>query len=94
MEVMVHLPDRAGSEHRRRRGGNQLPSSRSMSMADPLQTCADLIASTIAARIRELGGTDLDVRHLASSAAYAVLCHQQITSVAWAGGCDVDANYQ
>jgi hypothetical protein len=73
MGTVVHLSDRAGSQARGgcRRGG-QVENSHHAPMADALQTCADLIASTIDGRIRELGGTDLDIRHLATSAAYAV----------------------
>lgn len=43
-----------------------------MTAYDLLQKCSDLIGSTIAERIRELGGTDRDVRQLSMSAAYSV----------------------
>lgn len=41
-------------------------------VSDILRRCSDLIGSTIYDRVRELGGTERDVRQLASSAAYAV----------------------
>ena len=44
----------------------------SSTMPDVLRTCSDLIGSTIADRIRELGGTERDVRQIADSAAFAV----------------------
>ena len=41
-------------------------------MSDLIQKCALLIGSAIYDRIRELGGTEHDVRQVARSAAYAV----------------------
>jgi hypothetical protein len=73
MGIVVHLSDRVGPERRRgtRRSRRAQDSGNSV-LPDALETCADLIASTIAGRILELGGTNLDVRQLATSAAYAV----------------------
>jgi hypothetical protein len=41
-------------------------------MADVLGKCSEVIRSTISGRIRELGGTDRDVRQIVTSAAYAI----------------------
>lgn len=46
--------------------------SPSGTMPDVFRMCADLIGSTIADRIRELGGTEWDVRQIADSAAFSV----------------------
>lgn len=44
----------------------------SSAMGDLLGVCSDVIGSTIAGRIRELGGSDRDVREIAKSAAFAI----------------------
>jgi hypothetical protein len=41
-------------------------------MTDVLGVWSEVISSTIADRIRELGGTDRDVREIAKSAAFAI----------------------
>lgn len=73
MGIVVHLSDRVGPRPPSgTRRGRRAQDPGSSTGPDVLETCAELIASTIAGRIWELGGTDLDVRHLATSAAYAV----------------------
>jgi hypothetical protein len=56
----------------------QYPDAASASMFEMVSTCSDIIESTFADRIRQLGGTETDVHQLAASAAYAVF--------AWSAG--------
>lgn len=42
-------------------------------MMSALQRCSDVIKDSVAGRVRELGGTELDVQLIAQSAASAVL---------------------
>ncbi|OKH78436.1 hypothetical protein EB75_27580 [Mycobacterium sp. ST-F2] len=48
------------------------------SLMELLSTCSDIIGSTFADRIRELGGTDAEIQQMSTSAAYAVF--------AWSAG--------
>ncbi|MDR3659346.1 MAG: hypothetical protein P4L86_02845 [Mycobacterium sp.] len=66
MGAVAHLP-------------NQVEPARSdASLTDLVSTCSDIIGSAFAERIRQLGGTDSDIRQLSTSAAYAVF--------AWSAG--------
>jgi hypothetical protein len=47
-------------------------------MSEMVSTCSDIIGSTFADRMRQLGGSETDIQQLAASAAYAVF--------AWSAG--------
>lgn len=73
MGTVVYLTDRANSKrrgHHSRAGSAAAP--RTEAMSDALQMTTAIIGSTIGDRIRELGGTELDVRNLSNAAAFAV----------------------
>lgn len=56
----------------------QHPDAASASMSEMISACSDIISSTFADRIRQLGGSEMDVQRLSHSAAYAVF--------AWSAG--------
>ena len=69
MGAVAHLPSQFESAQ---------PSAADASLMDVLSTCSGIIESTVADRIRELGGTEAEIHKLSSSAAYAVF--------AWSAG--------
>jgi hypothetical protein len=73
VETVVRLPGRVGLRRSVEAEVARLErETLSDTMPDVLRKCSDIIASTIADRIREFGGTENDVRQIARSAAYAV----------------------
>lgn len=56
----------------------QYPDAASASLSEMVSTCSDIISSTFADRMRQLGGSETDIQQLSASAAYAVF--------AWSAG--------
>jgi hypothetical protein len=72
MGTVVYFSSRTDAKHAGGVACSGDEETRSGAMPELVQKCALLIGSAISDRIRELGGTDHDVREVALSAAYAV----------------------
>lgn len=62
MGAVVHLPNQFESA----------PSAADATLAELLSMSSDIIESTFADRIRELGGTEAEIHQMSGSAAYAL----------------------